>query len=86
MGDTRRSPLCSTADWLGKLQIFISQDELFYPDSVHFYKKAAQARDTEIELIAEQHRLHCWPVYLPFYEQVNNFQQMANFCKLPFLR
>ena len=86
MGDARCSPLYGTADGLGKLQIFISQDELFYPDSVQFYKKAAQARGTEIELIAEPHRLHCWPVCLPFYEQENNFQQMANFCKLPLSR
>lgn len=81
--DPRCSPLYGQVEELGKIQIFISEDELFYPDCIRFYEKAAQAKGTEIEVISEKRRLHCWPLLGPAFEQENNFRQMANFCGLP---
>lgn len=84
MYDPRCSPLYGQVEELGKIQIFISEDELFYPDCMRFYERAAQARGTEIEVISEKRRLHCWPLLGPTFEQKNNFQQMATFCGLPY--
>ena len=84
--DPRCSPLYGQVEELGKLQIFISEDELFYPDCIRFYEKAAQAIGTEIEMICEKRRLHCWPLLGPAFEQENNFRQMANFCGLSLSR
>lgn len=83
MYDPRCSPLYGQVEELGKIQIFISEDELFYPDCMRFYERAAQARGTEIEVISEKRRLHCWPLLGPTFEQKNNFQQMATFCGCP---
>lgn len=84
--DPRCSPLFGSVDELGKMQIFISEDELFYPDCMRFYEQASQAKGTEIELICEKRRLHCWPLLGPAFEQENNFRQMANFCGLSLIQ
>ena len=81
--DLRCSPLYGQVEELGKIQVFISEDELFYPDCMRFYERAAQAKGTEIEVICEKRRLHCWPLLGPAFEQENNFRQMARFCGLP---
>ena len=39
--DPRCSPLYGQVEELGKIQIFISEDELFYPDCMRFYERAA---------------------------------------------
>ena len=78
----RCSPLYGQVQELGKIQIFISEVELFYPDCICFHEKAAQAKGTEIEMICEKRRLHCWPLLGPAFEQENSFRQMANFCGL----
>ena len=80
--DLRCPPQNGQVEELGKIQIFISEDELFYLDCIHFYEKAARAKSTEIEMICEKRRRHCWPLLDPAFEQENNFQQTANFCGL----
>ena len=80
--DPRCSPLCGQMEGLGRIQIFISEDELFYPDAMRFYKRGQQAEGTEIEMIMEKRRLHCWPLLGPAFEQENNFRQMTRFCGL----
>ena len=84
--DPRCSPLYGQVEELGKIQIFISEDELFYPDCVRFYEKVAQAKGTKIGVISEKRRLHCWPLLGSAFEQENNFRQMANFCGLSLSR
>ena len=80
--DPRCSPLCGQMEGLGRIQIFISEDELFYPDAMRFYEQGQQAEGTEIEMIMEKRRLHCWPLLGPAFEQENNFRQMTRFCGL----
>ena len=80
--DPRCSLLYGQMEGLGRIQIFISEDELFYPDAMGFYEQAKQAKGTEIEMIIEKRRLHCWPLLGPAFEQENNFRQMARFCGL----
>ena len=80
--DPRCSPLCGQMEGLGRIQIFISEDELFYPDARRFYEQGQQAEGTEIEMIMEKRRLHCWPLLGPAFEQENNFRQMTRFCGL----
>ena len=80
--DPRCSPLCGQMEGLGRIQIFISEDELFYPDARRFYEQGQQAEGTEIEMIIEKRRLHCWPLLGPAFEQQNNFRQMIRFCGL----
>ena len=80
--DPRCSPLCGQMEGLGRIQIFISEDELFYPDARRFYEQGQQAEGTEIEMIMEKRRLHCWPLLGLAFEQENNFRQMTHFCGL----
>jgi len=80
--DPRCSPLYGGAGNLGRLLIFVSRHELFYPDCLSFYTRARRAAGTEIELVAEPRRLHCWPLMPPCSEQKNNFRQIAEFCEL----
>ena len=80
--DPSCSPLCGQMEGLGRIQIFISEDELFYPDARRFYEQGQQAEGTEIEMIIEKRRLHCWPLLGPAFEQQNNFRQMIRFCGL----
>ena len=80
--DPRCSPLCGQMEGLGRIQIFISEGELFYPDARRFYEQGQQAEGTEIEMIMEKRRLHCWPLLGPAFEQENNFRQMTRFCEL----
>jgi hypothetical protein len=55
----RCSPVCGQMEGLGRIQIFISEDELFYPDARRFYEQGQRAEGTEIEMIMEKRRLHC---------------------------
>ena len=75
-------PLCDHMEGLGRIQTFINEDELFYPDAMRFYEQEQQAEGTEIEMIIEKRRLHCWPLLGLTFEQENKIRRMTRFCGL----
>ena len=75
-------PLCDHKEGLGRIQTYINEDELFYPDAKRFYEQEQQAEGTEIEMIIKKRRLHCWPLLGSTFEQENKIRRMTRFCGL----
>lgn len=72
------SPIYGSMEALGKVKIFVSTHEFFYPDCIALEQKLATARGTSVEIEIYKGLMHDW-IIVPSKERDDTIQKMAAF-------